>query len=165
MTRVFLGLGSNKGDRLNFLRRAVEELSAVNGLNLRRVSGVYETEPFGVKEQDDFLNAAVELETTLAPEQCGEILRKIERSVGQKAVARWGPREIDIDVLFFGDTKLKSASLTLPHPGVPNRRFVLVPLAEIAPEFRDPESGFTVSELLARCTDAGLVKTTSMTIR
>ena len=165
MARAFLGLGSNSGDRLKFLREAVTELSAVSDISVVSISGVYETEPFGVREQRDFLNAVAVIECDLGPAKFAGTLGQIERRVGRKAAERWGPREIDIDLLYFGGEVLKTPTLTLPHPGVAKRRFVLVPLAELAPDFRDPETGITVSEMLARCPDSGRVKKTSMNLR
>lgn len=158
MARAFLGLGSNLGDRMLRLRTASKQIGALAGTHIRRVSKVYETEPFGVREQPDFLNAVIEIETTMAVDELHRKLKGIEREMGRVGRQKWGPREIDIDLLFFGSLKIRTESLAVPHPGNGQRRFVLEPLAEISPEFVDPESGQTVSTLLQRCTDHGSVR-------
>jgi len=158
MARAFLGLGSNLGDRLALLRSASKRIGSLVGTHIVKVSGVYETEPFGVREQPDFLNAVLEIETTLRVEELHGKLKGIEREMGRVERQKWGPREIDIDLLFFDSLRIRTGALAVPHPGNGQRRFVLEPLAEISPEFLDPESGLTVSMLLEKCSDHGSVR-------
>jgi 2-amino-4-hydroxy-6-hydroxymethyldihydropteridine diphosphokinase len=158
MARVFLGLGSNLGNRLLSLRSAVSGVANLPGTRVLRASSIYETEPYGEKEQPDFLNAVIEIETTLPAENLHRMLKEIEHEAGRIKRTKWGPREIDIDILFFGTQQIRTAALTLPHPGVEQRRFVLEPLAELSREFTDPETNMTVSEMLQRCTDRSSVR-------
>jgi len=146
----YLGLGSNMGERTENLRRAVEALRA-HGLEVEAVSSVYETEPVGeIIEQPDFLNAAVRIRTTLDPVALLDVCKAIEAELGRMfGGPRHGPRPIDIDLLMLGDLKLESDRLTLPHPEVTRRRFVLEPLLELDPELELPD-GSPLSDSLAR---------------
>lgn len=145
-TLVYLSLGSNVGDRDHHLRDAIARLET-NG-RIVSVSSFYETEPVEFTDQAWFLNCAVALETTETPEQLMAALLHIEQEMGRQRIQRKGPRTIDIDILLFGDTILDSPALTIPHPAMQQRRFVLQPLAEIAPEVRHPALKKTVRELL-----------------
>lgn len=165
MPRVYLGLGSNRGDRLRFLRRAVEHISRLPGVLVAEMSPVYETEPYGVADQEDFLNAVIGIETDIEPGQLGGMLREAERVIGRTASDRWGPREIDIDVLVYGAVHIETPDLTIPHPELQKRRFVLEPLAFLAPEVRPPGLGSNVRELLNRCPDQGRVQRTSFSLK
>jgi 2-amino-4-hydroxy-6-hydroxymethyldihydropteridine diphosphokinase len=157
MSRVFLGLGSNRGKREEYLLRALGELRRISGSVLAGQSSVYETEPVGMKEQPPFLNMAVELETDIDVRILFGMLQGIERNLGRTKSVRWGPREIDIDLLYYGDTMMETEQLTLPHSGIPARRFVLQPLSEIAADFIDPREHQTVAALLKNCPDASAV--------
>lgn len=148
MKVVYLGLGSNIGDREAHLRRALDELQA-RDLRLRRVSSLYETEPMGLREQPWFLNQVAEFETELFPLQLLSRIRRIENRLGRRRTVVNGPRRIDIDILLFGDIVMKTAELELPHPRYRERRFVLEPLAELNAALRDPETGQTVAAILA----------------
>jgi 2-amino-4-hydroxy-6-hydroxymethyldihydropteridine diphosphokinase len=134
MERVFLGLGSNLGDRAAFLKAALEGIAALPGTEVVRVSAFRETEPWGVADQPRFLNAVAEIRTPLAPQDLLAALKRIEREVGRTCTFRWGPREIDIDLLLFGGRRLQAPGLTLPHPHILERDFVWQPLQEIAPD-------------------------------
>jgi 2-amino-4-hydroxy-6-hydroxymethyldihydropteridine diphosphokinase len=149
---VYLSLGSNLGDRPWLLKSALEELIA-NGVAVERVSSVYESEPQGGPEQGLFLNIAVEASTFLFPAQLLARIHKIEQKLKRRRSILNGPRTIDIDIVFFGETVMKSADLQIPHPRYASRRFVLDPLAELAPDLRDPATGRSVSELLATVSD------------
>jgi 2-amino-4-hydroxy-6-hydroxymethyldihydropteridine diphosphokinase len=154
--RVFLGLGSNLGDRETAIAQALRLLSG-RGFTTLRASSTWATEPVGGPPQGVFLNAAVEGETPLAPEELLEACLATERALGRTRGVRNGPRTIDVDLLFFGDVRLERPGLVLPHPRLHERRFVLAPLAEIAPAFVHPLFGLTVAELLARCPDTSAV--------
>lgn len=145
---VYLGLGSNLGDRERMLEAALGALAA-HGLRIRRVSPVYETEPQDLKEQDWFLNLVAEAETDLFPLQLLRRIGKIERQLGRTRTVAKGPRTIDIDILLYDNAVMETPQLTVPHPRLAARRFVLAPLADLAPDLRHPVSRRTVRELLA----------------
>jgi 2-amino-4-hydroxy-6-hydroxymethyldihydropteridine diphosphokinase len=153
MHRVLVGLGSNVGDRLSFLRQAVLELERTPGVALTSLSSVYETEPVGKKDQPQFFNAAVELSCSISAVQLHERLKGIERSIGRMPTERWGPREIDLDLLYFDDAIIESPTLIIPHRDASKRRFVLVPLTEIAADFVDPVVQCSIGTLLENCPD------------
>jgi len=154
---VFLGLGSNLGDREAALEGALGRLGE-RGFRVTRRSSLWLTEPVGGPPQGLFLNAVAEGDTALRPEALLEACLATEREMGRVRVERNGPRTIDVDVLFFGDERRSSPGLVIPHPRLHERRFVLEPLAEIAPGFVHPVLGLTVRELLARCGDASSVR-------
>lgn len=156
--RVFLGLGSNLGNRDQNLKQAIRSLSAEPAVRVRKKSPVYETEPWGVKEQNFFLNQAVEIETSLEPDALLRLCKDIEERMGRKNAMRWGPRTIDADILLFGDRIVKTPELEIPHPKLSERKFILVPLAGIAGNIRVPGLDKTVGVLLKQCPDAGSVR-------
>jgi 2-amino-4-hydroxy-6-hydroxymethyldihydropteridine diphosphokinase len=147
MTTVYLGLGSNVGDREANLRSAIERLGTP-GLHVLRVSPVYETEPVDYAEQRWFLNLVVEAGTSLLPMQLLARIAGIERSMGRVRAIPKGPRTIDIDILLYGQAVIRSEALEIPHPRMGERRFVLAPLADLAPGLRHPIAHRTVSEML-----------------
>jgi len=132
--RIFLGLGSNLGDRPANLRAALASLDTLPGTRVVRVSEFRETPPWGVVDQPSFVNAVAEVVSALAPEALLAAVKQIERELGRTPTYRWGPRVIDIDLLLYGDRRLETPALTLPHPAILERAFVWEPLAEIAPE-------------------------------
>ncbi len=143
--RVYLSLGSNVGDRAANLKTAIARLDALG--KVVAVSSFYETEPVEFTAQPWFLNCAVELDTEKMPRQLLTALLAIEMELGRRRAQKKGPRTLDIDILLFGDSIIKAKGLTIPHPAMQERRFVLEPLAEIAPEARHPVLKRTVHEL------------------
>ena len=152
--RAFAGLGSNVGNRLAFLRAAVALLRGHPGIGVTRLSSVYETDPVG-GDQPDFLNAVAELETGLSAHDLLGAFKHIEVNVGRTPGERWGPREIDIDLLLYGDARIDEPDLRVPHLQLVKRAFVLVPLADIAPTETVPGMG-SVASLLERADTSGV---------
>ena len=148
MKTAYLSLGSNIGDRERNLRRAIERLES-QGVRVVRRSSLYETEPRDLRGQPWFLNAVVEVETSLFPVQLLARIHKIERELGRKRTIPKGPRIIDIDILLYGRFLIDTAELQIPHPRMTERRFVLEPLAELAPDLRHPLTGQSLRDLLA----------------
>ena len=146
---VYLALGSNLGDRRGHLSAAIQQLREI--MDVSAVSSVYETEPVGYLEQPRFLNMVCSGTTQLSAQELLTYAKGIEASLGRQTTVRNGPRPIDIDIIFFDELRLMEDDLTVPHPRMAERAFVLVPLAEIAPDLIDPVSGQTVEELLASC--------------
>ena len=152
--RWYLGLGSNVGDRERYLRQALDRLDEAPGVTVRATSSLYETDPWGDADQPPFLNLVAEVVATLEPLELLAEAKRIEREVGRQPRRRWGPREIDIDLLLAGDLRLHTPELTVPHPRLTERQFVLVPLAELDAGLQLPD-GSTVS---SHVTDDGSVR-------
>jgi 2-amino-4-hydroxy-6-hydroxymethyldihydropteridine diphosphokinase len=147
MVDVFIGLGSNLGDREDNLRRAIELLR--QKMKLVKVSSFYESEPMYVKDQPGFVNCVAKFETDLTPKELLEYLHEIERKLGRQKSVRYGPRTIDLDIVFYGNEVVEEGDLKIPHPMIQERRFVLVPLVEIDPDYIHPIYRSSVSTLLA----------------
>src|SRR5271168_971780 len=157
MATIYLSLGSNKGDRAHYIARAKEALGA-NGIKVMRQSCFYETEPVETTAKAWFLNCVIEAETELLPAQLMHTLLDIERSLGRRRRVLRGPRFIDMDILFYGDGVVSTGQLEIPHPRMAQRRFVLVPFAEIAPGARHPVFKKTIAELLKETPDCSEVR-------
>ncbi len=162
MFRVYLSLGSNIGDRLNFLTKALKELNKITKVKL--VSSIYETEPWGVNNQERFYNSVIEIETELYPLDLLKKIQKIEAKLGKKRLSHMQPRTIDIDILFYHGWSFENNILTIPHPELERRRFVLEPISEIAPLAVHPIIGKTMISLLRHCRDKSLVMRTTHTL-
>jgi 2-amino-4-hydroxy-6-hydroxymethyldihydropteridine diphosphokinase len=147
---VYLGLGSNLGDRAAHLAAALAGLAAV-GVTVRRRSPLYETVPVGVTDQPRFLNAVAEVETALAPEELLGVAKAVERAVGRMPGPRWGPRVVDVDLLLYGERRVNLTDpwLVIPHPALWQRLFVLVPLRDLRPDLRAPD-GTPIGAWIAR---------------
>ena len=147
MAKVYIGIGSNLGNREENCEKAIG-LLLENGITVTRMSSMVETEPWGVTEQEKFINTAVEARTDMGPEELLAALKKIEFDMGRLPSARWGPRLVDLDILFYDDLVMKTDDLEIPHRDIKERGFVLKPLAEIAPDKVHPVLKKRVSELL-----------------
>lgn len=145
---VYIALGSNIGDSKKYLDDAVSQLNELSNTSVVKCSKYYVTPPYGMVEQDDFLNGCLELKTLLAPEELLEELHRIEQNAGRERVVHWGPRTLDLDIIFYDDLVLEMEELCIPHVEMHKRTFVLEPLHDIAPYKRHPVYGKTVHEML-----------------
>ena len=152
MNGIFLLLGTNLGNRLQNLQEAAKYLLQ-NNILVMDESSIYETQPWGKEKQSWFFNIILQIETSLSPTNLLKCLLSIEESMGRVRKEKWGERIIDIDILYYHDQIVRSESLMLPHPGIPERKFTLIPLVEMQPLEKHPELKKTQTELLAKCTD------------
>jgi len=150
MSKVFVGVGSNLGDREFLIRKAVESMRDLPRTLVVRVSSLYDTDPVGEVDQPAFLNAVVWLETTLEPRELLWQLLLIEKRMGRVRSQRWGPRPIDLDLLFYGEETVDEPDLKIPHPEAHRRAFVLMPLLELDPEFVHPTTGEPIKKVIKR---------------
>ena len=153
MYAAYIGFGSNISDRLKHIQNAIHALSKTEGITVKEISSVYKTDPVGYEAQSEFLNGVVAIQTTLSPLSLLHTLKDIETAVGRQRRIRWGPREIDLDILIYGDLCVQTEKLIIPHPEMHLRGFVLVPLAEIAPNLVHPIFHEIVQTLLERLED------------
>ncbi|MEN9938357.1 MAG: hypothetical protein RLZZ387_4936 [Chloroflexota bacterium] len=154
--RVYIGLGSNLGDRVAKLSEAVRHLQEV--IAVERVSNLYVAAPLGYVHDDAFINAVVQGTTSMKPMDLLRSLQQIERAMGRRVGVEYGPRPIDLDLLLFGTFQMETLELTLPHPRLPQRAFVLKPLAELAPDLMHPVLYYTVTQLLQDVNEAEQVR-------
>lgn len=158
MAIVYLSLGSNLGQRLQFLKKAIRSIEKTDEISIKKVSPVYETQPVGYDDQKWFLNLVIEVQTNFDPLSLLEYLSSIEKQMGRNREVKWGPRNIDIDILLYNNQVVDSKELTMPHPLMHERRFVLTPLAQIAPQLLHPILEKSVEELLRICKDKSIVR-------
>ncbi|NIM96606.1 MAG: 2-amino-4-hydroxy-6-hydroxymethyldihydropteridine diphosphokinase [candidate division Zixibacteria bacterium] len=164
LATAYLSLGSNLGDRLQFLKEAIRKIGRSEKVSVEKVSPIYETQPVGYEDQGWFLNLVVEIQTSLKPVPLLQFLLSIEDQMGRKRERKWGRRNIDLDILLYDERVVDSAQLTIPHPRMHERTFVLTPLAQIAPELLHPLLKKKVEELLQSCEDKSVVRLYSETI-
>lgn len=158
MAKVFLGLGSNLGDRLQYLKSATKLLTKLKQTRITKHSSIYETEPVGIQNLPFFLNMVLELQSELSPDYILKMAKKIEHDMGRDISKRMQAREIDIDILYYNSDVIQTEELIIPHPKIVERRFVLIPLQEIAPDFLDPKYNISINQLLAHCKDKSKVQ-------
>lgn len=162
---AYLGLGSNLGDRFKNLSEAIQRLNSVEGIEVREVSAVYETDPVGDSSQPKYLNAAIRVETTLEAKKLLKACMTVERSMGRVRRAQWESRVIDIDVLFYDNEVMSTKELTLPHPLLHEREFVLRPLADIAPDLVHPMLDESIAQLLEEVEPGGVERLDDLTLK
>ncbi len=157
MSKVYISLGSNLGDRQKNIEKAIKLIRNQPLVKVNKISPIYETEPVGFREQGWFLNLAIEIETTILPQELLAVLQGIETELGKKLERKWGPRTIDIDIILYDDIILELPDLQIPHKLMHTRAFVLIPLAQIAPNIKHPVLNKTIQELLNELEDKGKV--------
>ncbi|MFQ5628460.1 MAG: 2-amino-4-hydroxy-6-hydroxymethyldihydropteridine diphosphokinase [bacterium] len=157
MIKAYLGIGSNLGNREKHFEEAIHRLAGLQKIELLRKSAIVETEPIGYREQPVFLNSVLEISTSLKPFELLDVALQTEQRMGRKRRVTWGPRTIDIDILLYAKEQINTKKITVPHPRLHERKFVLVPLTELIPDFNVPGFGKNVRTLLNCCQDQSLV--------
>ncbi|MGB5894569.1 MAG: 2-amino-4-hydroxy-6-hydroxymethyldihydropteridine diphosphokinase, partial [Ignavibacteriaceae bacterium] len=161
---AYIGIGSNKGNRTDYLISAIEIIDTDPKCKVIVVSSVYETRPFGNKNQDNFLNAVIKITTDYSPFGLYEFLKRIESKLGRQTETKWGPREIDLDILFFNDLIYSDEDITIPHKGIMDRDFVLIPLSEIEPKLIHPVVAKKISEIELPETGSNIISKSNINI-
>ncbi|MCS7053768.1 MAG: 2-amino-4-hydroxy-6-hydroxymethyldihydropteridine diphosphokinase [Ignavibacterium sp.] len=160
----YISLGSNIGDRFEFLQKAVKLIEDDKNIRLINASSVYETLPFGNVNQDNFLNAVIEIFTSLPPKNLLFRLKEIETEIGRNSTSKWGPREIDLDIILYEDFLIEDGELSLPHPGLYQRDFFLVPLIELNSKLREPKFGKGLDEILSHLEKRNIIQKVNKTL-
>jgi 2-amino-4-hydroxy-6-hydroxymethyldihydropteridine diphosphokinase len=158
MSYAYLSLGSNIGDRYSYIKDTIAKIKSRKRIKVVKCSSIYETEPWGIKEQGEFLNCVIKIKTEIPPVELISEMKETEAEIGRVKKTHWGEREIDIDVLFYDDLIYSDEEISIPHMEVQNRRFVLVPMCEIAPEYIHPAFDKDMIELLEITGDNSIVK-------
>ena len=158
MSLAYISFGSNLGNRLKNIKRGLQLVSRNRSITITKKSSLYETEPVGYENQGWFLNGVIEIETFVLPHKLLSLIKKVERIMGRKRRIRWGPREIDLDILLYNQRCVDTPGLIIPHPRMHERGFVLVPLVEIAPRVIHPIFKKNARQLLAKLADSKSVK-------
>lgn len=158
VNRSFIGFGSNLDNRLDYISKALELLDDTEKCKVVKVSSMYESKPYGYTEQNNFLNCVAEISTELDLKDLLKVTKEIEQKIGRQQREKWGPREVDLDILFFNDMIYSDEKLTVPHKDVLNRDFVLVPLCEIAPGFIYPGENKKVCDLSKDQLDKNIIR-------
>jgi len=153
MSIVYISLGSNLGNRVGNIKKAIESLRVRKDIKIKKESSIYETEPVGGPSQGFFLNQVIEIETSFSPRDLVKFLKETEKKLGRKKEVRWEPRLIDLDILLFDNLILKEADLEIPHPRLSERKFVLKPLAEITPQLLHPVFKKKIKDLMETLED------------
>ena len=161
---AYIGFGSNINDRLGYIRSASSEISKNEHCKIIKFSSIYETKPYGEKKQPNFLNAVAKIETSLSVQDLFRFIKNVEKKLGRKETYKWGPREIDLDLLFYNDIVFSDENLAIPHPGIPNRDFVLTPLAEIEPVFFHPVLKQKISDIYISESERNIIKVSNQDI-
>lgn len=151
MAKAYIGLGTNQGNRYQHLADAIGALG--ERVKVMDRSSIYRTKAWGLEDQPDFFNQVLQVQTELSPIDLLGLIQEIEHKLGRQRKIRWGPRSIDLDILLYGDVILHSESLHIPHPGIPDRNFVLSGLMDLAPNLKHPVLGKTIRELYLQCLD------------
>ncbi|MCI6676353.1 MAG: 2-amino-4-hydroxy-6-hydroxymethyldihydropteridine diphosphokinase [Clostridiales bacterium] len=147
---AYIAFGSNMGNKMGYIQQAIKALKENKSIRVERVSSIIETEPYGGVEQDVFLNGCMKICTILPPLELLDVMQQLEQEAHRERIVHWGPRTLDLDLLFYGNEVMDSERLNLPHPEIEKRTFVLEPMSEIAPYYRHPVTGYTMKELLER---------------
>jgi len=153
MPKIFLGLGSNIGNREEHITKAIDFIKDISGVTFLRCSSFYETAPWGKETQNNFINCVVEISSEIAPGNLFAILKDIEAKCGRQKREKWSEREIDIDILFYGDLVYEKDGIIIPHKEIRNRNFVLIPMNELEPDFLHPVTGKIISVILSETGD------------
>jgi 2-amino-4-hydroxy-6-hydroxymethyldihydropteridine diphosphokinase len=157
MTTVYIGIGSNLGEKHENCLKAIEMIEEIPGCETVKQSDLYLTKPVGVEDQDWYVNGVITLQTNISPQDLLHHLMSIEEKMGRVRRERWESRIIDLDILFFGQEIIHEENLTVPHPRLHLRRFVLIPMTQIAPDFIHPSLGLTMAQLSGKCPEDGQV--------
>jgi 2-amino-4-hydroxy-6-hydroxymethyldihydropteridine diphosphokinase len=156
-SKVYLSAGSNVGDRISYLKSALVKLNSNNRISVQKISSIFETLPFGKTDQNNFMNIALRLLTSFTPFELFDEIKNIETEIGRSKTERWGPREIDLDILLFDNIMIENDELVIPHKGILERDFVVKPLLEIEPEISHPVKQKKIKDLLYLFTNKTII--------
>ena len=161
---VYIGIGSNINNRLHFIETAIKKIDAETTCEVEKISSLYETKPFGNTGQENFINLVILVKTFLDPAALFNFLKQIESEMGRRNSTRWGPREIDLDILFYNDLIYQDPQLTIPHKGIAERDFVLIPMCQISPDFIHPEINKKICDICKAKLEKNIIRKIPQTI-